>query len=173
MVVRRIRASTRFISRVRKTKKSEKKSVFLKNEGDNDQLPEKYFNRRSASRMRIFRLYIAKKYSVPFDGQMQKTRKSVTSGRFGAFPDLWRHTQREFLSVIIDLAYRPNETFCSRMHRFGCGSWISIGWKGWKVHRKDDYHAAHFEFCRRPWPPPGHPWRLRPNQATLDQRRDW
>ena len=39
---------------------------------------------------------------LTFDGQMQKTRKSVTFGRFGAFPDLWRHTYREFLSVIID-----------------------------------------------------------------------
>ena len=49
----------------------------------------------------------------------QKTRISVTFCRFGAFPDLWRHLNGEFLSVSLDLAYRSNETFCSRTHRFG------------------------------------------------------
>ena len=88
MVVRRICASTRFISPVRKTKNSEEKSVFLKNEGEIQELGEKYFNRGSALRMRIFRLYIADVSSLTFDGQMQKTRKSITFGRFGAFPDL-------------------------------------------------------------------------------------
>ena len=79
----------------------------------------------------------------------------ATFGHFEAFPDLWRHTQREFLSVSLDLAYRPNETFCSRTHRFGCGLETLVGWKGRKVHRNGDYNAAHFEFCRRCVTPSG------------------
>ena len=82
---------------------------------------------------------------------------SVTFGRFGAFPDLWRHTQREFLSVSLDLAYRSNETFCSRTHRFGCGPETLVCWKGRKVHRNGGYPAAHFEFCRSSVTPSGPP----------------
>ena len=33
--------------------------------------------------------------------------------------------------------------------------WLS--WKGWKVHRKGGYPAAHFEFCRRSVTPSGPP----------------
>ena len=104
----------------RESKKMVKKNwVFPKNEGVVSGSGKKYFNRRSALRMHIFRLYIAAMSTLVFDGQMQKTGISVTFGRFEAFPDLWRHTYREFMSVIIDLAYRPNETFCSRTHKFG------------------------------------------------------
>ena len=84
----------------------------------------------------------------------------ATFGHFEAFPDLWRHTQREFLSVSLDLAYRPNETFCSRTHRFGCGPETLVSWRGRKVHRNGDYNAAHFEFCRRRVTPSGPPWAL-------------
>ena len=83
MVVRRICASTRFISPVRKTKKSEKKSVFLKNEGQIQERCQKYFYRRSALRMRVFRLYIAKFSPFTFDGQMQK------NPNFGHFRPIW------------------------------------------------------------------------------------
>ena len=56
------------------------------------ELCQQYFKHVSAWLMRIFRLYITKIYSALFDGKMQKTGFSVTFGRFGAFPDLWRHT---------------------------------------------------------------------------------
>ena len=98
---------------------------------------------------------------------MRKTGISVTFGRFGAFPDLWRHTQREFLSVIIDLAYRSNETFCSRTHSFGWERLHRVSWRGRKVHRNGDYNAAHFEFCRIAWRPPGHPRRLSPAERVF------
>ena len=162
MVVTRIRASTRFISRVRKTKKSEKKSVFFKNEGQIQECCQKYFYRRSALRMRVFRLYIAKFSPFTFDGQMEKTRISATFGRYGAFPDLWRHTYREFLSVIIDLAYRPNETFCSRTHRFG---WARKLWLAGKVDKFTEMAIITLRILSSvgdAWRPPGHPRRLRP-----------
>ena len=49
----------------------------------------------------------------------QKTRISVTFGRFGAFPDLWRHPMEALFCVCANFTYRSNETFCSRTHRFG------------------------------------------------------
>ena len=99
------------MAKTRKCEKMQKKVGFFKNEGLTHGVGEKYFYRGSAWSMRIFRLYIQKTAPLTFDGQMQKNKISVTFGRFGAFPDLWRHTYRKFLSVIIDLAYRSNETF--------------------------------------------------------------
>ena len=88
------------------------------------------------------------------------------SADLGAFPDLWRHTYKEFLSVINDLAYRSNETFSSRTHSFGWERLHRLSWRGRKVHRNGDYNAAHFEFCRIAWRPPGHPRRLSPVQVV-------
>ena len=62
-----------------------KNLVFPKNEGDGPGSGEKYFYRRSATRMRIFRLYVAAMSTLVFDGQLQKTKFS-TFGRFGVFP---------------------------------------------------------------------------------------
>ena len=143
--------------RYRLLKKFLRNSVFFKNEGHDNGGGQKYFNCGSVWRMRIFRSYIAKAMPLTFDGQMQKTGISVTFGRFGAFPDLWRHTYREFLSVSLDLAYRPDETFCSRTHRFGWETKYRACWKGRNVHRRGDYYAAHFEFCRRRRTPSGPP----------------
>ena len=61
------------------------------------------------------------------------------------------------MSVSLDLAYRSNETFCSRTHRFGCEPETLVSWKGRKVHRNGGYPAAHFEFCRSSVTPSGPP----------------
>ena len=42
--------------------------------------------------MRTFHLYIAKGFPPALDGPSENIRISVTFDRFGAFPDLWRHT---------------------------------------------------------------------------------
>ena len=69
--------------------------------------------------MRTFHLYIAKSFPGAFHHPTQKTRISVTFGRFGAFPDLWRHPMVALFCVCANFTYRSNETFCSRTHRFG------------------------------------------------------
>ena len=115
----------------------------------------------TAWRVRIFRLYIPKWCTSGGLGQMQKTGISVTFGLFGAFTNLWRHTLKRILSVIIHLVYRSNDQlFCSRTHSFGWERLHRLSWRLRKVHRTGDYNAAHFELCRIAWRPPGHPRRL-------------
>ena len=146
--------------KTRKYEKLQKKSVFPKIEGvlllvrRSHQL---FWNRLARAHLSFIH---SKVVHLSGGWSNAKTGILVTFGRFRAFPDLWRHTYREFLSVIIDLAYRSNETFCSRTHSFGWERLHRVSWRGRKVHRNGDYNAAHFEFCRIAWRPPGHPRRL-------------
>ena len=107
--------------------------------------------------MRTFHLYIAKGFP-PCARRPERKHPN-----FGHFLPIWGISWpltsylKSFLSVSLDLAYRSNETFCSRTHRFGCGPETLVGWKGWKVHRNGGYPAAHFEFCRSSVTPSGPP----------------
>ena len=154
------------MAKTRKCEKLQKKWVFPKNEGVLLLVRRShrvYWDRLARAHLSFIH---SKVVHLRLTRSNAKTGISVTFGRFGAFPDLWRHTLREFLSVIIDLAYRSNETFCSRTHSFGWERLHRVSWRGRKVHRNGDYNAAHFEFCRIAWRPPGHPRRLSPVQVV-------
>ena len=168
MVVRRIPGSTRSKSQLRKLN-SEKKvgrfGVCLKN-GDARVVLTHYIGPPDLGAHFIY----TSQPRAKSRSETPKKRKKflpflATFGHFEAFPDLWRHTQREFLSVSLDFTYRPNETFCSRTHRFGCGPETLVSWRGRKVHRNGDYNAAHVEFCRSLVTPSGPP-------SALASRRD-
>ena len=76
---------------------------------------------------------------LPLDlHQVEKCKKP----HFGTFSDLWRHSRVRRPHLIRNLAYRSNETFFSRTHRFGCELQTSdAGWSS-KM-QKDNNSAAH------------------------------
>ena len=143
-------------------KKLKKKSVFFKNEGQISRVGVKYFYPRSALRMRIFRLYISNGARIAFDGQMQKTEFRSLSADLGHFLTSDVILIENFLSVIIDLAYRPNETFCSRTHRFCWEAKYRAGWKVAMFTEEAIIMLRILSSVGYAWRPPGHSRRLRP-----------
>ena len=76
---------------------------------------------------------------LPRDLHQSERRKKP---HFGTFPDLWRHSRVRRPHLIRNLAYRSNETFFSRTHRFGCELQTSdAGW--YSKLQKDNNSAAH------------------------------
>ena len=121
--------------------------------------------------MRTFHLYIAK-VSPPRSTARAKIRISVTFADLGHFLTSDVILKVEFLSVSLDLAYRSNETFCSRTHRFGCWK-LWLAGKARKVHRNGGYPAAHFEFCRRTVTPSGPPSALTSSRTDTSPLLDF